>query len=85
MPFNKYLKIMKQAKAKYFKEFSLNIKINIEYITTKAIDEITKEAEKKIKCLKDLKQASINSYHATFKAVVNFGKEFKELERVINP
>ena len=86
---------------KYFADYEMRAKLNIfkeslfkyqnkvePYFGKMPVDEITKEAvEKWLKSFKkDYKQASINSYHATFKAVVNYGiKEFKELERVINP
>ena len=86
---------------KYFADYEMRAKPNIfkeslfiyynkvePYFGKTPVDEITKEAvEKWLKSFKkDYKQASINSYHATFKAVVNYGiKEFKELERVINP
>ena len=78
-----------RAKPNIFKESLFKYQNKVEpYFGKMPVDEITKEAvEKWLKSFKkDYKQASINSYHATFKAVVNYGiKEFKELERVINP
>lgn len=78
-----------RAKPNIFKESLFKYQNKVEpYFGKTPVDEITKEAvEKWLKSFKkDYKQASINSYHATFKAVVNYGiKEFKELERVINP
>ena len=78
-----------RAKPNIFKESFFKYQNKVEpYFGKMPVDEITKEAvEKWLKSFKkDYKQASINSYHATFKAVVNYGiKEFKELERVINP
>lgn len=78
-----------RAKPNIFKESLFKYQNKVEpYFGKMPVDEITKEAvEKWLRSFKnDYKQASINSYHATFKAVVNYGiKEFKELERVINP
>ena len=78
-----------RAKPNIFKESLFKYQNKVEpYFGKMPVDEITKESvEKWLKSFKkDYKQASINSYHATFKAVVNYGiKEFKELERVINP
>ena len=78
-----------RAKPNIFKESLFKYQNKVEpYFGKMPVDEITKEAvEKWLKSFKkDYRQASINSYHATFKAVVNYGiKEFKELERVINP
>lgn len=78
-----------RAKPNIFKESLFKYQNKVEpYFGKMPVDEITKEAvEKWLKSFKkDYKQASINSYHATFKAVVNYGiKEFNELERVINP
>ena len=78
-----------RAKPNIFKESLFKYKNKVEpYFGKIPVDEITKEAvEKWLKSFKnDYKQASINSYHATFKAIVNYGiKELKELERVINP
>lgn len=78
-----------RAKPNIFKESLFKYKNKVEpYFGKIPVDEITKEAvEKWLKSFKnDYKQASINSYHATFKAIINYGiKELKELERVINP
>lgn len=78
-----------RAKPNIFKESLFKYQNKIEpYFGKTAVDEITKEAvEKWLKGFKkDYKQASINSYHATFKAVFNYGiKEMKELESIINP
>lgn len=78
-----------RAKSNIFKEALLKYKNKVEpYFGNTPVDEITKEAvEKWLKGFKkDYKQASINSYHATFKAVINYGiKELKELESFINP
>ncbi len=78
-----------RAKPNIFKESLFKYQNKIEpYFGKTAVEDITKEAvEKWLKDFKkDYKQASINSYHATFKAVVNYGiKEIKELERFINP
>lgn len=87
---NKYFEDYEmRAKPNIFKESLFKYQNKVEpYFGKTPVDEITKEAvEKWLKSFKkDYKQASINSYHATFKAVVNYGiKEFKELERVINP
>lgn len=87
---NKYFEDYEmRAKPNIFKESLFKYQNKVEpYFGKMPVDEITKEAvEKWLKSFKkDYKQASINSYHATFKAVVNYGiKEFKELERVINP
>lgn len=87
---NKYFEEYEtRAKANIFKESLYKYKNKIEpYFGKNAVEDITKEAiEKWLKNFKnDYKQASINSYHATFKAVVNYGiKEFKELESFINP
>ncbi len=87
---NKYFEDYEsRAKPNIFKESLYKYQNKVEpYFGKMPVDEITKEAvEKWLNGFKkDYKQASINSYHATFKAVVNFGiKEFKELERLINP
>jgi integrase len=78
-----------RAKPNIFKESLFKYQNKVEpYFGKQAVKDITKEAvEKWLKGFKeDYKQASINSYHATFKAVVNYGiKEFKELEGFINP
>lgn len=78
-----------RAKPNIFKESLFKYQNKVEpYFGKTAVEDITKEAvEKWLKGFKnDYKQASINSYHATFKAVVNYGiKEFKELESFINP
>lgn len=78
-----------RAKPNIFKESLFKYQNKVEpYFGKIAVEDITKEAvENWLKGFKnDYKQASINSYHATFKAVVNYGiKEFKELERFINP
>lgn len=78
-----------RAKPNIFKESLFKYQKKIEpYFGKTAVEDITKEAvEKWLKGFKkEYKQASINSYHATFKAVVNYGiKEFKELESFINP
>lgn len=78
-----------RAKPNIFKESLYKYQNKAEpYFGKVAVEDITKEdVEKWLKGFKkDYKQASINSYHATFKAVVNYGiKEFKELERFINP
>jgi hypothetical protein len=61
---------------------------NEPYFCKTAVEDITKEAvEKWLKGFqKDYKQASINSYHATFKAVINYGvRKLIELERYVNP
>ena len=77
-----------RAKPNIFKESLFKYQNKVEpYFGKMPVDEITKEAvEKWLRSFKnDYKQASINSYHATFKAVVNYGiKEFKELERSLN-
>ena len=87
---NKYFEEYEtRSKPNIFKESLYKYKNKIEpYFGKTAVEDITKDAvEKWIKGFqKDYKQASINSYHATFKAVVNYGiKEIKELERFINP
>ena len=78
-----------RAKQNIFKESLYKYKNKIEpYFGKTPVDEITKEEIKKWLqgFKKDYKQASINSYHATFKAVFNYGiNEFKELEAVTNP
>ena len=78
-----------RAKPKIFKESLIKYQNKVEpYFGKIPVDEITKESvEKWLKSFRnDYKQASINSYHATFKAVMNYGiREFKELESVINP
>lgn len=78
-----------RAKPNIFKESLLKYQNKIEpYFGKTPVSEITKEAvEKWLNGFKkDYKQASINSYQATFKAVVNYGiKEFKELENFVNP
>ena len=78
-----------RAKPNIFKESLYKYKNKIEpYFGKTPIDEITKDDIKKWLqgFKKDYKQASINSYHATFKAVFNYGiNEFKELEAVTNP
>jgi integrase len=78
-----------RAKENIFKESLYKYKNKIEpYFGKTPVDEITKEDIKKWLqgFKKDYKQASINSYHATFKAVFNYGiNEFKELEAVTNP
>lgn len=78
-----------RAKPNIFKESLYKYKNKIEpYFGKVAVEDITKEAvEKWLGNFKNnYKQASINSYHATFKAVMNYGiKELKELERVVNP
>lgn len=87
---NKYFEDYEmRAKPNIFKESLYKYKNKVEpYFGKTPVDEITKEAiDKWLKNFKnDYKQASINSYHATFKAVVNYGiKEFKELESFVNP
>ena len=87
---NKYFEDYEsRAKPNIFKESLYKYKNKVEpYFGKVAVEDITKEAvEKWLKNFqKDYKQASINSYHATFKAVINYGiKEIKELERFINP
>jgi integrase len=78
-----------RAKPNIFKESLYKYKNKVEpYFGKILVEDITKEAvEKWIKIFeKEYKQASINSYHATFKAIVNYGiKQFKELESFINP
>lgn len=78
-----------RAKPNIFKESLYKYKNKIEpYFGKSPVDEITKDDIKKWLqgFKKDYKQASINSYHATFKAVFNYGvNEFKELEAVTNP
>lgn len=78
-----------RAKPNIYKESLYKYKNKIEpYFGKIPVNEITKESiEKWLKSFKsNYKQASINSYHATFKAVVNYGiREFKELENFINP
>ena len=78
-----------RAKPNIFKESLYKYKNKIEpYFGKMAVEAITKDAvEKWLKGFqKDYKQASINSYQATFKAVINYGiKECKELERFLNP
>ena len=77
-----------RAKPNIFKESLYKYKNKIEpYFGKTPVDEITKDDIKKWLqgFKKDYKQASINSYHATFKAVFNYGiNEFKELEAVTN-
>ena len=87
---NKYFEDYEsRAKPNIFKESLYKYKNKIEpYFGQSSVEDITKEAvEKWLKNFqKDYKQASINSYHATFKAILNYGiKEIKELERFINP
>jgi integrase len=78
-----------RAKPNIFKESLLKYQNKVEpYFGKAPVSEITKEAvEKWLNGFKkDYKQASINSYHATLKAVVNYGiKEFSELENFVNP
>lgn len=78
-----------RSKPNIFKESLFKYQNKIEpYFGSKAIDEINKESiDKWLNVFKgEYKQASINSYHATFKAIINFGiKEFKELENIANP
>ena len=78
-----------RAKPNIFKESLYKYKNKIEpYFGKMPVEAITKDAvEKWLKGFqKDYKQASINSYQATFKAVINYGiKECKELERFLNP
>jgi integrase len=78
-----------RAKPNIFKESLYKYKNKIEpYFGKIAVEDITTDAVKKwLKDFqKDYKQASINSYHATFKAVINYGiKEFKEIESFVNP
>jgi len=78
-----------RAKPNIFKESLYKYKNKIEpYFGKTPVDEITKDDIKKWLqgFKKDYKQASINSYHATFKAVFNYGiNEFVELEAVTNP
>ena len=78
-----------RAKPNIFKESLYKYKNKIEpYFGKSPVDEITKDDIKKWLqgFKKDYKQASINSYHATFKAVFNYGiNEFVELEAVTNP
>jgi integrase len=78
-----------RSKPNIFKEslFKYQNKVEPYFGKTPVID-ITKDAV--VKWLNGFregyKQASINSYHATFKAVVNYGiKEIKELEGCTNP
>jgi len=87
---NKYFEDYEsRAKPNIFKESLYKYKNKIEpYFGKIPVDEITKDHIKKWLqgFKKDYKQASINSYHATFKAVFNYGiNEFKELELVTNP
>lgn len=87
---NKYFEdYQTRAKPNIFKESLYKYKNKIEpYFGKVAIDEITKDAiEKWLNGFKkDYKPASINSYHATFKAVINYGiREFEELEKLSNP
>lgn len=78
-----------RAKPNIFKDALFKYKNKIEPFFGKTyVVDITKDAIEKWLSVfkKDYKQASINSYHATFKAIVNFGiREFKELENFINP
>lgn len=78
-----------RAKPNIFKESLYKYQNKVEpYFGKTPVEDITKEAvEKWLKGFeKDYKQASINSYHATFKAVVNYGiKNIKELENFVNP
>jgi len=78
-----------RAKPNIFKESLYKYKNKIEpYFGKTPVDEITKDDIKKWLqgFKKDYKQASINSYHATFKAVFNYGiNEFKEFETMANP
>lgn len=78
-----------RAKPNIFKESLFKYQNKIEpFFGKNPVTDITKEAvEKWLKGFKkDYKQASINSYHATFKAVVNYGiRELKELESFVNP
>ena len=78
-----------RAKPNIFKESLYKYQNKVEpYFGKMPLEDITTDAVKKwLKDFqKDYKQASINSYHATFKAVVNYGiKEIKELERFVNP
>jgi len=78
-----------RSKANIFKESLLKYKNKIEPIFGKSpIEDITTDEIKKwlLSFKKDYKQASINSYHAAFKAIVNYGiNEIKELERLVNP
>lgn len=87
---NKYFtEYESRAKTNIFKESLYKYKNKIEpYFGKIAVDEITKEAvEKWLQGFqKNYKQASINSYQATLKAIINYGiKEFKELEGFVNP
>jgi len=78
-----------RAKPHIFKEALLKYKNKIEpYFGKMPIEEISTDSIKK--WLKDFqndyKQASINSFHSSFKTVVNYGiREIKELERLVNP
>lgn len=78
-----------RAKPNIFKESLYKYQNKVEpYFGKMAVEDITKEdVDKWLKGFKgDYKQASINSYHATFKAIVNYGiREFKELGGFVNP
>jgi len=87
---NKYFEdYQTRAKPNIFRESLYKYKNKIEpYFGKIAVEEITKDAiEKWLNGFKkDYKPASINSYHATFKAVINYGiREFNELEKLSNP
>jgi integrase len=87
---NKYFEdYQTRAKPNIFKESLYKYKNKIEpYFGKIAVEDITTDTVKKwLKDFqKDYKQASINSYQATFKAVINYGiREFKELENFVNP
>ena len=87
---NKYFEdYQTRAKPNIFKESLYKYKNKIEpYFGKTTVEDITKDdIEKWLNGFKkDYKPASINSYHATFKAVINYGiREFVELEKLSNP